>query len=208
MTIATTLWAWPPGVAGGVNPHLSAAFSIDVDGRWRHDGAVSHLPGVRTVLKNPVVSDTWGEEDFNTAVRRGRSLNVHLQLRLGENGGQSVSADFDLSLSVVRGHVSHALLIRVHLLHVVPAVTVQGDLGERAILDGQSTRELTTTGFTAGELLPTIPGQFVCWSLYPGRRLVPASFRPAPSCRRRTTPAGVGGLRVCDLQHSDRTCVQ
>lgn len=52
------------------------------------------------------------------------------------------------------------------------------------------------------EMLPTIPGQFVCRSLYPGRRLVPASFRPAPSCRRRTTPAGVGGLRVCDLQHT------
>lgn len=55
LTIATTLWAWPPGG----KPHLSAAFSIDVDGRGRHHAAVLHLPGVRTVLKNPVVvSDT------------------------------------------------------------------------------------------------------------------------------------------------------
>lgn len=61
-----------------------------------------------------------------------------LQLRLGENGGQSVSADFGLSRSVVRGHVPHALLIRVHLQDIVPPVAVQGDLGERAILDRPS----------------------------------------------------------------------
>lgn len=139
MTIATRLWAWPPGVAGGVKPHLSAAFSIDVDGRWRHGGAVSHLPGVRTVLKNPVVvSDTWGEKRTLTRTYGITESRCDLQLRLRENGRQRVSADFDLGLPVVRGHVSHALLIRVHLLHVVPAVTVQGDLGERAILDRAS----------------------------------------------------------------------
>lgn len=46
-----------------------------------------------------------------------------------------MSADFCLSLSVVGGRVPHALLVRVHLLHVVPSVSVQGDLGERAVLD-------------------------------------------------------------------------
>lgn len=61
---------------------------------------------------------------------------VLLQLRLGQNGRQRVSADFRLSLSVVGGRVPHALLVRVHLLHVVPSVSVsvQGDLGERAVL--------------------------------------------------------------------------
>lgn len=78
------------------------------------------------------------EEGFNTEAWRGRSLKAHLQLRLGENGGQRVSAHFGLSRSVVRGHVSQALLIRVHLLHVVPAVAVQGDLGEGAVLGGAS----------------------------------------------------------------------
>lgn len=58
-----------------------------------------------------------------------------LQLRLGKDGRQRVSADFCLSLSVVGGRVPHALLVRVHLLHVVPSVSVQGDLGERAVLD-------------------------------------------------------------------------
>lgn len=67
-----------------------------------------------------------------------RHTGVLLQLRLGENGGQSVSADFRLSRSVVGGHVPHAVLIRVHLLHVVPPVAVQGDLGEGAILDRPS----------------------------------------------------------------------
>lgn len=35
--------------------HLSAAFPIDVDGRRRHHGRVFHLPGMRTVLKNPAI---------------------------------------------------------------------------------------------------------------------------------------------------------
>lgn len=47
-----------------------------------------------------------------------------------------MSADFGLGLSVVGGRVPHALLVRVHLLHVVPSVAVQGDLGERGVLEG------------------------------------------------------------------------
>lgn len=122
--------------------HLSAAFSIDVDGRRRHHSEVFHLPCMRTVLKNPVIvpdargekmslKQTWSLHRFLTQAH----TSVLLQLTLGKNGRQRVSADFCLSLSVVRGRVPHALLIRVHLLHIVPSVNVQGDLGERAVLE-------------------------------------------------------------------------
>lgn len=58
-----------------------------------------------------------------------REQHVLLQVRLRQNGGQSVSADFGLASSVIRAHVAHALLVRVHVLHVVATLTGQGDLG-------------------------------------------------------------------------------
>lgn len=60
--------------------------------------------------------------------------HVLLQLSFGKNGRQRVSAAFCLRLPVVRGRVPRALLVRVHLLQVVPSVAVRGDLGERAVL--------------------------------------------------------------------------
>lgn len=57
-----------------------------------------------------------------------------LQLWLGQNGGQSVPPDFGLASSVIRAHVAHTLLVRVHVLHVVTTLTGQGDLGQRSLL--------------------------------------------------------------------------
>lgn len=54
---------------------------------------------------------------------------VLLQLRLMQDGGQSVSTDFGLASSVIGAHVAYALLVRVHVLHVVTTMTGQGDLG-------------------------------------------------------------------------------
>lgn len=56
----------------------------------------------------------------------------------------------------------------------------------------------------ARRLVLAIPSQSSCCSFCPGRRLGPASCRPAPSRTRRTTPAGVEALTVCGLQHTDR----
>lgn len=63
-------------------------------------------------------------------------VGVVLQLALGEDWGQRVPAGLRRGRPGVGRRVSHALLVRVRLLHVIPAVAVPGDLGEGTVLEG------------------------------------------------------------------------
>lgn len=92
---------------------------------------------MRAVLENSVIVPDSGKGRDNITVNvvvvklRMKKVNgdVLLQLGLGQNGRQSVSADFGLASSVIGAHVAHALLVRVHVLHVVATLARQGDLG-------------------------------------------------------------------------------
>lgn len=63
---------------------------------------------------------------------------VHLQLRLGQNWREGMSAYFAWPPSVIGAHVSYTLLIWVQILSVVTTLTGQSDLRQRALLEKRS----------------------------------------------------------------------
>lgn len=65
-----------------------------------------------------------------------------LQLGLRQDGRQSVPADFGLAPPVIGADVAHALLVRVHVLRVVPTLARQSDLGQGALLEERVEGEL------------------------------------------------------------------